>query len=343
VRSLGIVATLDANGNTLSDAQDRSFTWDFENRLTQVVVPGTNGGKTTFKYDPFGRRIQKSGPLGTTNYLYDGADLVEEVDGGGAVPARYTRSQNIDEPLAEIRSGTTSYYQADGLGSVTSLTSSSATIAATYAYDAFGNLLSSTGSITNPFRYTGRESDSDTGFYDYRARYYDSVIGRFVSEDPVTFVAGVNFYVYAVNDPQNLVDPTGFKACCAKNEENKIRELLASAREYLADMQAGRPYVPKHGQELAHTTCLEFRAPSGRPSKDPLGSGTITVNINRQKEPCVYECIFEHELVHKKQCESLGTKYAGLTVQQKEKPAFQREIECYLRTLRSGGLGVSSH
>jgi len=48
----------------------KSYTWDFENRLTQAVVPGT--GTTTFKYDPFGRRIQKSGPLGTTNYLYDG-------------------------------------------------------------------------------------------------------------------------------------------------------------------------------------------------------------------------------------------------------------------------------
>ncbi|HTS09731.1 MAG TPA: hypothetical protein VMP68_29465, partial [Candidatus Eisenbacteria bacterium] len=62
--------TYDANGNTLSDAQGRSFTWDLENRLVQAVVSGTNGGTTTFRYDPFGRRIQKSGPLGATNYLY---------------------------------------------------------------------------------------------------------------------------------------------------------------------------------------------------------------------------------------------------------------------------------
>jgi YD repeat-containing protein len=74
VRSLGIVATLDANGNTLSDAQGRSYTWDFENRLVQATNPGV--GTTTFKYDPFGRRIQKSGPLGTTNYLYDGDNLL---------------------------------------------------------------------------------------------------------------------------------------------------------------------------------------------------------------------------------------------------------------------------
>jgi len=73
----------DANGNTLSDAQGRSFTWDFENRLTQAVVPGTNGGTTTFKYDPFGRRIQKSGPLGTTNYLYDGTTIEDELDNIG--------------------------------------------------------------------------------------------------------------------------------------------------------------------------------------------------------------------------------------------------------------------
>src|ERR1700688_4917995 len=92
----------DANGNTLSDAQGRSFTWDFENRLVQAVVPGTNGGTTTFKYDPFGRRIQKSGPLGTTNYLYDGPNLVAEVDNSGNVLARYTQGKGIDKPLAQL-------------------------------------------------------------------------------------------------------------------------------------------------------------------------------------------------------------------------------------------------
>jgi YD repeat-containing protein len=58
---------IDANGNTLTDASGKSYAWDFENRLTQAVVPGANGGTTSFAYDPFGRRIQKSGPLGTTN------------------------------------------------------------------------------------------------------------------------------------------------------------------------------------------------------------------------------------------------------------------------------------
>jgi YD repeat-containing protein len=79
--------------NTLSDPSGKSYSWDFENRLTQAVVPGT--GTVAFKYDPFGRRIQKSGPLGTTNYLYDGdwANVIEEVDGTGSVVARYTQEE----------------------------------------------------------------------------------------------------------------------------------------------------------------------------------------------------------------------------------------------------------
>jgi YD repeat-containing protein len=116
--------TYDANGNTLSDASGKSYTWDFENRLVQAVVPGTNGGTTTFKYDPFGRRIQKSGPLGTTNYLYDGVSSLEEVDQSGGVMARYAQSDLIDEPLSEFRAGTASYYQQDGVGSVSSLSNS---------------------------------------------------------------------------------------------------------------------------------------------------------------------------------------------------------------------------
>src|SRR5271169_4388110 len=101
-------SALDANGNTLSDASGKSYTWDFENRLTQAVNPGV--GTTTFRYDPFGRRIQKSGPLGTTNYLYDSLNLIEELDGGGNVTARYSQGPGLDQPFAQFRSATTSYY-----------------------------------------------------------------------------------------------------------------------------------------------------------------------------------------------------------------------------------------
>src|SRR6202167_1915337 len=213
-------SALDANGNTLSDPSGKSYSWDFENRLTQAVVPGT--GTVTFKYDPFGRRIQKSGPLGTTNYLDDMRELIEETDNSGNVLGRYTQSLAIDQPLAELRSTATSYYEQDGLGSVTSLSNSAASLANTYTYDSFGKLTGSTGTMTNPFQYTGREFDPETGIYEYRARYYDQTVGKFVSEDPLRFDAGINFYRYVKNNAVNLVDPYGLKVqkCCRNVQIN---------------------------------------------------------------------------------------------------------------------------
>jgi RHS repeat-associated protein len=202
--------TNDANGNTLTDASGRSFTWDFENRLIQAIVPGTNGGTTTFKCDPFGRRIQKSGPLGTTNYLYDGMNAIEEVDGAGDVLGRYTQGASVDEQLSELRANTANYYEADGLGSITSLSNPSASVTNTYIYDSFGKMTASTGTLTNPFQFTGREFDLETGIYYYRMRYYDSSGGRFVSEDPAAFdLRWPNLYLYVKNSPTGLIDPSG--------------------------------------------------------------------------------------------------------------------------------------
>ena len=201
--------TYDANGNTLTDASGKSYTWDFENRLTQAVVPGADGGTTTFKYDPFGRRIQKSGPLGTTNYLYGGVNSIQELDNAGNVVARYARTRNVDEALGEWRSGTASYYQQDGLDSITSLSNATGSVASTYSYDSYGRVLSSTGSLTNPFQYTGREFDSETGIYYYRARYFDPAAGRFLSQDPIQFGGGTNFYAYTRNRPVGMNDPLG--------------------------------------------------------------------------------------------------------------------------------------
>jgi RHS repeat-associated protein len=135
--------------------------------------------------------------------------VVEELDGSRTAVARYAQGLGIDEPLAMYRGGASYYYDADGLGSITSLTNSSGQIAASYTYDSFGKLTASTGTVTNPFRYTGREYGAETGLYYYRARYYDSSVGRFISEDAVRFGGGPNFYEYVGNTPTNFVDPTG--------------------------------------------------------------------------------------------------------------------------------------
>lgn len=207
----GASYTFDANGNTLSKTDSTgitAYTWDFENRLTSVTLPGS-GGTVTFKYDPMGRRIYKSSNSGTSVYAYDAYNLIEETNSAGAVVARYTQTQNVDEPLAMLRSGATSYYEADGLGSITSLSTTAGAVANGYTYDSFGNTVASTGALVNNFRYTGREFDAETNLYNYRARYYDQNIGRFLTEDPKAYAGRSGIYNYVGGNPTTYTDPSG--------------------------------------------------------------------------------------------------------------------------------------
>lgn len=88
------------------------------------------------------------------------------------------------------------------------------TVAQSYTYDSFGNMTNSCGNVANPFRYTGtgRDFDSETGLYYYRARYYDPSSGRFLSEDPLEFGGEFNFYRYVENNPVLLIDPFGLSS-----------------------------------------------------------------------------------------------------------------------------------
>jgi len=196
-----MLAKMDSSGTT-------SYTWDFENRLTSVVLPSA-GGTVAFKYDPFGRRVQKPSGGSTTSYIYDGSALIEELDSSGGLTARYTHGSAVDEPLAQERGGAGYDYLHDGLGSITSLSDSHKNPTNTYSYDSFGNTTASATGVANPFRYTGREFDTETGLYYYRARYYDPSVGRFIDEDPIGLGGGTNGYRYVGNRATTLTDPLG--------------------------------------------------------------------------------------------------------------------------------------
>jgi RHS repeat-associated protein len=234
--------TYDENGNLTSMTNScgmTNYTWDARNRLSSIN--GFNADCSSlnakFKYDALGRRIEKSitdtvNGTRTTNYLYDGLDIIQEIK-NGTVYANYIRTLNIDEPLARIKSdGTVRYYQQDALGSVIALTDDTSAVKTTYSYDPFGNTTISGEANDNPFQYTGRENDG-TGLYYYRARYYSPELQRFISEDPILKPMNLmiinpttnqimwflphltsnpkrlHAYAFVGNSPINYIDPYG--------------------------------------------------------------------------------------------------------------------------------------
>ena len=81
-------------------------------------------------------------------------------------------------------------------------------IVESYAYGPFGASDEVSGA-GNPYRFTGRRLDDETGFYHYRARVYSVALGRFLQPDPAGFADGLNLYAYVANDPMNFIDPMG--------------------------------------------------------------------------------------------------------------------------------------
>ncbi|MBI4823335.1 MAG: DUF2778 domain-containing protein, partial [Nitrospirae bacterium] len=175
-----------------------------------IAINGFNADCTpltaSFKYDALGRRIEKTVNGKTTQYLYGGLDIVQEIE-DGMVTVNYIRTLNIDEPLVRIKSdGTIRYYQQDALGSVIALTDENGTVKTTYSYDPYGNTEVMGEPSDNPFQYTGRENDGG-GHYYYRTRY--KLDSRFISEDPIGMAGGMNYYSYVRNAPINYRDPLG--------------------------------------------------------------------------------------------------------------------------------------
>jgi RHS repeat-associated protein len=145
-----------------------------------------------------------------TRYVYDNEDILLELNGANSIVARYTHGPGIDEPLIMEKNGQSFYYHGDALGSITEITSQSGAVVQRYAYSSFGKIESQLDpNFVQPYTFTARELDTETGLYYFRARFYDSAIGRFTSEDPNGFAAGVNFYGYVSSNPTGRVDPYG--------------------------------------------------------------------------------------------------------------------------------------
>ena len=193
--------THDANGN-LTAAGTKAYEWDAENRLVRVLDNSTE--VASFTYNADGLRVTKSAGGVTHDFVYDGDDVLEDRTSGGTT--RHIHGPAMDEHLATVTGGTPTYLLADHLGSIVQATDASAAVTLTRRYDPYGKLLA--GDSTAGYAFTGREWDPETSLYYYRARYYDPVVGRFISEDPIE----PQNFAYADNRPTTLTDPSGLMA-----------------------------------------------------------------------------------------------------------------------------------
>ena len=206
----------DNNGNMTSVTNTcgtTTYTWDVRNRLVGISGFNTDCSPLTasFKYDVLGSRIEKTINGVTTQYLYDGVDIIQEKQ-NGTVTANYIRGLNIDEPLARITQNAVRLYMTDALGSVIALTDENGIVKTTYSYDPFGNTTVSGESSDNRFQFAGRENDGTSHLFE-RYRYYSLELLRYISQDPIGIAGGdVNYYVRVGNNPVNRIDPYGLIA-----------------------------------------------------------------------------------------------------------------------------------
>jgi RHS repeat-associated protein len=238
--------TYDANGNLLNDGT-YIYAYDEENRLTQVTQISGPTVVGQYEYDALGRRVQKNDSL----YFYDGARLIEEqrADDGFTL-STYVYGNGIDEVLNMNRGVGTFYYHQNALGSVEAITDNTGTPVERYAYDAYGfvtvtdgtgwqtnnpgNTVPSNPSGTphsafgNPWMFTGRQLDEESGLYFYRARNYDPGKGRFMQRDPIGYADSTNLYMYVDDNPTNELDPSGMVVGVINNSKTNIKNNLVA-------------------------------------------------------------------------------------------------------------------
>lgn len=282
----------DNNGNMTSKSDGtNSWTWgyDYENRQIFYTDPITSANNASYIYDAGGSRISKTVSGVVEKYILDGANVIVDYDANNVVSATYV-TPFLDQNLIMVRGGNT-YYMQDGLGSVRNLIDASQNVQNTYDYYAFGEALNWSENIVNRYTYTAREWDSEVGQYYYRARQYAPDIGRFTQRDALVYTrneTGTNLYlyVYVKNAPVRFTDPSGLELIDTVQNLGKPPE--PPPKEYRCK---GNPLIPRPSADGAATMVCD-------------GTGGIRIHYGwaDKKDPCIKDCVQQHEGIHKTQC-----------------------------------------
>jgi len=189
----------DRKGNLTQNKDGSLYTWDFNNQLA-FSTAGTPSVNAAYAYDALGRRVSKSSGNTITVFVHTNYQIATEyksVNGG-----EFTENQSfvyatyIDDPIALISTNGTYFYHSNQQYSISAITDSNGNLSERYGYNAYGKPVIITDSILvdNPYFFTGRQLDSETGLFYFRARYYDASLGQFISRDPLNYVDGMNLY-----------------------------------------------------------------------------------------------------------------------------------------------------
>ncbi|MDR2440193.1 MAG: RHS repeat-associated core domain-containing protein [Planctomycetaceae bacterium] len=190
----------DGEGNRISKGTTKYF-WDHRNRLVKVETPQKT---VEYVYDHKNRLVKRSTSKGTEYFIHDGWQVVLTLNQHGKANNYFLWGVNQDELIAQNE-----YYSlCDHLGTVRHLVGKG--VVAHFEYNAFGQLLSKTGNTDCVFKYTGKMTDDVTGLQWNINRWYDSNVGRWISEDPIEFRGkNLNLYGYTNNKVINYFDPNG--------------------------------------------------------------------------------------------------------------------------------------
>ena len=205
------------NNNVMQDSPDAEYGYDKRDRLTSVI---TQGKTISYKYNGDGMLYERTENGATIRYYYDGANVIAEatvVGGVATMKARYIRGNGLI--ARQDASANKAYYLQNGHGDIVELhDSTGATSLNQYTYDMWGNPLTTTETVENPFRYSGELWDKSTSLQYLRARWYDPSVGRFINEDTyegqIDNPLSLNRYSYVHNNPLIGIDPTGHCPMC---------------------------------------------------------------------------------------------------------------------------------